>query len=79
MLDLRDLCLENIKRLCQADLTWELIPLYDCPGTEGKKEEVCSLYLLSTGDIDIFVAQYLFAYTDRHQWQRGDYVSCIVW
>ena len=36
MLDLRDLGLEDIKRLFQADLTWELIPLYDCPGKEGK-------------------------------------------
>ena len=35
MLDLRDLGLEDIKRLCQADLTCELIPLYDCPVKEG--------------------------------------------
>ena len=36
MFDLWDLGLEDTKRLCQADLTWELIPLYDCPGKEGK-------------------------------------------
>ena len=36
MLDLRDLGLEGIERLCQADLTWKLVPLYDCPGEEGK-------------------------------------------
>ena len=36
MLDLRDLGLEGIERLCQADLTWKLVPLYDCPGKERK-------------------------------------------
>ena len=36
MLDPRDLSLEGIERLCQADLTWKLVPLYDCPGEEGK-------------------------------------------
>ena len=44
MFDLRDLCLEDIKRLCQADLTWELIPLYDCPGKEGK---ACIVFICS--------------------------------
>ena len=34
MLYPRDLSLEGIKRLCQADLTWKLVPLYDCPGEE---------------------------------------------
>ena len=50
MLDPRDLSLEGIELLCQADLTWKLVPLYDCPGEEGKS--VCSLCLPSTGDID---------------------------
>ena len=36
MLDLRDLGLEGIERLCLADLTWKLVPLYDCPGKERK-------------------------------------------
>ena len=34
MLDPRDLSLEGIERLCQADLTWKLVPLYGCPGEE---------------------------------------------
>ena len=36
MLDLRDLGLEGIERLYEADLTWKLVPLYDCPGKERK-------------------------------------------
>ena len=36
MLDLRDLGLEGIERLCRADLTWKLVPLFDCPGKERK-------------------------------------------
>ena len=36
MLDFRDLGLEGIGRLCQADLSWELVPLHYCPGKEGK-------------------------------------------
>ena len=40
MLDLRDLGLEGIERLCQADLTWKLVPLYDCPGKERKASVV---------------------------------------
>ena len=36
MFDLRDLGLEGIERLCQADLTWKLVPLYDCAGKERK-------------------------------------------
>ena len=36
MLDFRDQGLGDIKQLCQADLTWELIPLYDCSVKEGK-------------------------------------------
>ena len=44
MLDLFDLGLEDIKRLCQTDLTWELIPLYDCAGKEGK---ACAVFICS--------------------------------
>ena len=40
MLDYRDLGLEGIERLCQADLTWKLVPLYDCPGKERKARVV---------------------------------------
>ena len=36
MLNFRDLGLEGIERLCQADLAWEFIPLYYCPVKEGK-------------------------------------------
>ena len=36
MLDPRDLSLEGIERLCQAGLTWKLVPLYDCLWEEGK-------------------------------------------
>ena len=32
VLDFRDLGLEGIERLCRADLTWELVPLYYCHG-----------------------------------------------
>ena len=32
MLDLRDLSLEGVEPLCQADMTWKLVPLYYCPG-----------------------------------------------
>ena len=42
MLDFRDLGLEGIERLRQADLSWELVPLYYCPGKEGKACIVCS-------------------------------------
>ena len=38
MLDLRDLSLEGVERLCHADMTWKLIPLYYCP---GKEREAC--------------------------------------
>ena len=35
MLDLRDLSLEGVERLCQTDMTWKLVPLYYCPGKES--------------------------------------------
>ena len=44
MLDFRDLVLESIERLCQADLVLELVPLYYCPGKEGK---VCIVFVCS--------------------------------
>ena len=44
MIDVRDLGLEDIKRLCQADLTSKLIPLYDCSVKEGK---VCVVFICS--------------------------------
>ena len=54
MFDLRDLGLEGIECLCQANLTCKLVPLYDCP---EKKKSVCSPCLLSTDDIGTPVAQ----------------------
>ena len=51
MLDLRDL--EGVERLCQADMTWKLVPLYYCP---GKEREACIVScLLSTGGIDVIL------------------------
>ena len=44
MLDFPDLGLEGIERLCPADLSWELVPLYYCPGKEGK---VCIVFVCS--------------------------------
>ena len=44
MLDFRDLGLEGIERFCQADLSWELVPLYYCPGKEGK---ACIVFVCS--------------------------------
>ena len=35
---------KDIKRLCQADLTLKLIPLYDCHGKEGK---TCLVFICS--------------------------------
>ena len=50
MCDPHDLSLSGIERLCKADLTWKLVPLYDCPVEEGKSVGI--LCLSSTGDID---------------------------
>ena len=44
MLDLRDLSLERVERLCQADMTWKLVPLYYCP---GKEREACIVFVCS--------------------------------
>ena len=44
MLDLRDLSLEGVERLCQADITWKLVPLYYCP---GKEREACIVFVCS--------------------------------
>ena len=48
MLDLRDLCLDDIEGLGQADLTWKLIPLNYCSGKEEKAcvVLVCSLLVI---------------------------------
>ena len=53
MLDFRELGLEGIERLCQADLTWELVPLYYCPGKEEKAciDFVCSQMAILTSTI----------------------------
>ena len=44
MLDLSDLSLEGVERLCQADMTWKLVPLYYCP---GKERESCIVFVCS--------------------------------
>ena len=44
MLDLRDLSLEGVERLCQVDMTWKLVPLYYCP---GKEREACIVFVCS--------------------------------
>ena len=44
MLDRRDLSLEGVERLCQADMTWKLVPLYYCP---GKEREACIVFVCS--------------------------------
>ena len=44
MLDLRDLSLEGVERLFQADITWKLVPLYYC---SGKEREACVVFVCS--------------------------------
>ena len=44
VLALRDLSLEGVERLCQADMTWKLVPLYYCP---GKEREACIVFVYS--------------------------------
>ena len=44
MLDLRDPSLEGVERLYQADMTWELVPLYYCRGIE---REACIVFVCS--------------------------------
>ena len=39
MLELRDLTLEDIERLCQLGFTWKLVPLYYYPWKEEEEEE----------------------------------------
>ena len=65
MFDLRALSLEGVERLCQADMTWKLFPLYYCP--RKRKRSVFSLCLL--------FFQYLFSNRTLHQWQKGGVVS----
>ena len=50
VLDLRDLGLEGIERLCQADLTCKLVPVYDCPGKERK---ACVVLVCSQLEISV--------------------------
>ena len=77
MLDPRDLSLEGIKRLCQADMTWKLVPLYDCPGEEGK---ACVVFVYpSTGDIGTLGAQFLFVNKDSHQLLQGGFLFYKGW
>ena len=65
MLDLRDLGLEGIERLCQVDLALKLVPLYGCPGR--RRKSVCSPCLLSTGVIGTFVVQWFSVNKNSHQ------------
>ena len=51
MLDLRDLSLEGVERLCQADMTWKLVPPYYCP---GKEREACVVFVCSQLAVLIF-------------------------
>ena len=44
MLNQRDLNLEGVEQLCQADMTWKLVPLYYCP---GKEKEACIVFVCS--------------------------------
>ena len=44
MLDLRDLSLEGVERLYQADMTWRLVPLYY---GSGKEREACIVFVCS--------------------------------
>ena len=46
MLDLCVLSLEGVKRLCQADMTLKLVPLYYCPGKEREACIVLSFYFV---------------------------------
>ena len=48
VLDLRNLSLEGIKQLCQADLTWKLVPLYNCSG------KACVVHVCSQVAILVF-------------------------
>ena len=55
VLHLRDLGLEDIEGLVQADLTWKLIPLNYCPGKEGKAcvVLVCSQLAVSSSSTSL--------------------------
>ena len=67
MLDFRDLGLEGIERLCQADLAWELVPLYYCPGKGGK---ACIVFVCS--QLAIYQCPFAKFNTYSHQWQQDD-------
>ena len=66
MLDPRGLSLEGIERLCQADLTWKLVP-------------VCSLCLPSTGNIGTLGAQFLTVNKYSHQLLQGGFLFYKGW
>ena len=53
MLDLLNLSLEDVERLCQAGLSWELVPLYYYPGKGGEARVVfgCSQLAIWLGDV----------------------------
>ena len=51
VLDLRDLSLEGVERLCQVDMTWKLVPLYYCP---GKEREACIVFVCAQLAVLIF-------------------------
>ena len=71
MLDFRNLSLEGIERLCQADMTWdvELVPLYYCPGKEGK---ACIVFVCS----QLAILMVSSTNTYSHQWQQDDCAVC---
>ena len=77
MLNPRDLGLEGIESLYQADLTWKLVPLYDL--SCERRKSVCSLCLSSTGDIDTLGAQCLSVNKDSHQLQQGGFIFYRGW
>ena len=74
MLDLRNLGLEGIERLCQADLSWKLVPLYDCPGKERK-----GCVVLVCSQLAILVLPCLSVNKNSHQWQQGGFVFYRGW
>ena len=76
VLDLRDLSLEGVELLCQADMTWKLVPLYYGP---GKEREACIVCLFSIGCIDVLFFQCRFSNRGLHQWQQSDFISYRAW
>ena len=48
MLNLRDLGLDGIEGLGQADMTWKLVTLNSCHGKEGKGVVLVAIILFSS-------------------------------